>query len=98
MGTPRPIKKPELISTEDGVGTLCIDGQPLTASDIERLRSDRVARTEQTHRAVLAVASYANDSADCLELLSMLGFDNRQLVEARHQFRLEHSTQTAKAS
>ena len=98
MGTPRPSKKTTAISTEDVVGTLCIDGQPLTASDIERTRTDRVARTEQTQRAVVAVASYANDSSEALELLSMLGFDRRQLVEIREELRRERTPEAARAS
>lgn len=96
MGTPRP----QYLSTtsEDVVGTLCIDGQPLTASDIERTRAGRLARSRQVHRAVVAVAHFAQDRAECAELLAMLGFDIPTVFDVRAELRDTHSVEAARAS
>lgn len=96
MGTPR--HQYDSTTSEDVVGTLCIDGQPLTASDIEKTRSVRVARTMQTRRAVIAVAHFAHDRGEAAELLAMLGFDEHTVTAVRDQLREAQQFQTAKAS
>lgn len=96
MGTPRPSDTTE--STDDVVGTLCIDGQPLTEADVERIHADRAVRVEQIRRAVIAVAAFAHDGAECSEFLAMLGFETDIVSAVRDELHRQHGRQAAPVS
>jgi hypothetical protein len=60
------------------IGTLAVDGTPISGADLARVEAEEKLHAEWRSKAVLVVASAANDVADCRQLLDMLGLDPRE--------------------
>ena len=67
----------------EAVGTPCIDGTALSASDVQRA-ADKVAIERETlRRAIYAVAGHASDADECRSLFDMIGVDRASVRAAR---------------
>ena len=65
------------------IGTMSIDGTPISAADLARIEAEEKLHADQQRRAVRIVAAGALDAADCRTLLSILGLDRETVVSAR---------------
>ena len=63
------------------IGTMSIDGTPISEADLARIEAEEQLHAEQRRGAVRVVAATAVDAADCQTLLAMLGLD-RAIVES----------------
>ena len=63
------------------IGTMSIDGTPISEADLARIEAEEKLHAEQQRRTVRVVAGCALDAADCRSLLAMLGLD-RDIVQA----------------
>jgi hypothetical protein len=71
--------------TDSGIGTMSIDGTPISRTDLARIAAEEALHAEQQRNAVRVVASSALDAEDCRMLLAMLGMTNDVVAEARAQ-------------
>jgi hypothetical protein len=67
------------------IGTLSIDGTPISGADLARIEAEEKLHAEQQRSAVRVVASSALDADDCRTLLSILGLDQETVAAARAQ-------------
>jgi hypothetical protein len=67
------------------IGTLSIDGTPISQADLARIDAEEKLHTEQKRSAVRVVAASALDADDCRTLLSILGLDRETVAAARAQ-------------
>ena len=67
------------------IGTMSIDGTPISEADLARIDAEEKLHAEQQRRAVWVVAGAALDVADCTTLLSILGLGPDAVAAARGQ-------------
>jgi hypothetical protein len=67
------------------IGTMSIDGTPISGADMARIEAEEKLHAEQQRKAVRVIAGCAHDAADCRSLLSMLGLDREVVLAARRQ-------------
>jgi hypothetical protein len=67
------------------IGTMSIDGTPISEADLARIDAEEKLHTEQKRSAVRVVAASAQDADDCRTLLSILGLDREIVAAARAQ-------------
>jgi hypothetical protein len=65
------------------IGTLSIDGTPISEADLARIAAEEKLHAEQQQKTVRVVAGCALDADDCRSLLAMLGLDRDTIVAAR---------------
>jgi len=65
------------------VGTLSVDGTPISQADLARIEAEEKLHAEQQRRAVQVIAAASSDVDDCRMLLSMLGLGHEVVVAAR---------------
>jgi hypothetical protein len=65
------------------IGTMSVDGTPISEADVARIEADEKLHAEQQRNAVRVVASTARDAEDCRLLLSALGLDREIVLAAR---------------
>lgn len=65
------------------VGTLSVDGTPISQADLARIQAEEELHADQQRRAVRVVAATASDVEDCRTLLSMLGLGPEVVASAR---------------
>lgn len=65
------------------IGTMSIDGTPISEADLARIDAEEKLHTEQKRSAVRVVAASALDVDDCRTLLSILGLDREIVAAAR---------------
>jgi triosephosphate isomerase len=65
------------------LGTLSIDGTPISEADLARIEAEEKLHSQQQRSAVRVVASGAVDADDCRMLLSILGLDGATVAAAR---------------
>lgn len=65
------------------IGTMSIDGTPISEADLARIEAEERLHAEQQRSAVRVVAAGALDAGDCRELLAMLGLDRDVAAAAR---------------
>jgi hypothetical protein len=65
------------------IGTLSIDGTPISEADLARIAAEEKLHTDQQRNAVRVVAASALDADDCRTLLSILGLDGDIVASAR---------------
>lgn len=71
-------------SSLDEIGTLCIDGAPLTALDVAHVEAAEQARREALRSSLYAVATASRDAEDCRMIFDMLGIDLEVVRALRH--------------
>jgi hypothetical protein len=69
------------------IGTMSIDGTPISQADLARIEAEEKLHTEQQRKAVKVVAGASLDADDCRTLLSILGLDREIVAAARGQVR-----------
>jgi hypothetical protein len=69
------------------VGTMSVDGTPISQADLARIEAEEKLHAEQQRRAVQVVAAAASDVDDCRTLLSMLGLGHDVVAAARLELR-----------
>lgn len=67
------------------IGTMSIDGTPISEADMARIEAEEKLHTEQQRKAVRVIAGCALDADDCRSLLGMLGLDRDIVTAARGQ-------------
>jgi hypothetical protein len=67
------------------IGTLSIDGTPISEADLGRIAAEEKLHADQQRNAVRVVAASALDADDCRTLLSILGLDGDVVASARAQ-------------
>ena len=67
------------------IGTMSIDGTPISEADLARIEAEEKLHAEQQCQAVKVVAASAQDADDCRMLLSVLGLSNDMVAAARTQ-------------
>jgi len=67
------------------IGTMSIDGTPISEADLARIEAEEKLHSEQQRGAVRVVAASALNADDCRTLLSILGLDRETVVAARAQ-------------
>jgi hypothetical protein len=65
------------------IGTLSIDGTPISEADLARIAAEEKLHAEQQQKTVRVVAGCALDADDCRSLLAMLRLDPDTHVAAR---------------
>jgi hypothetical protein len=70
-------------SIAEAVGTPCIDGTALSASDVQRAAQKVAVERETLRRAIYAVAGHAGDAEECRNLFDMMGVDRASVRAAR---------------
>jgi hypothetical protein len=65
------------------IGTMSIDGTPISEADLARIEAEEKLHAEQQRKAVRVVAGAALDAEDCRSLLSMLGLERDVVLAAR---------------
>jgi hypothetical protein len=63
------------------IGAMAIDGTPISASDMARLRAEEELHAEGQRKAVRVVAASALGAEDCRLLLSILGLDGSVIAD-----------------
>ncbi len=69
------------------IGTMSIDGTPISQADLARIEAEEKLHAEQQRKAVKVVAGASLDADDCRTLLSILGLDREIVASARAQER-----------
>jgi hypothetical protein len=69
------------------IGTMSIDGTPISEADMARIEAEEKLHSEQQRSAVRVIAASAIDADDCRTLLSVLGLDQHIVAEARAEMR-----------
>jgi hypothetical protein len=67
------------------IGTLSIDGTPISEADLARIEAEEKLHAEQQRKTVRVVAGCALDADDCRSLLAMLGLNRDIVVSARDE-------------
>jgi hypothetical protein len=67
----------------EAIGTPCIDGTALSATDVERAAEKVAVERETLRRAIYAVAAHASDANECRSLFDMIGVDRGSVRAAR---------------
>jgi hypothetical protein len=67
------------------IGTMSIDGTPISEADLARIEAEEQLHAEQQRRAVRVVAASAHDAEDCRTLFAMLGLSQEIVLAARAQ-------------
>ena len=65
------------------IGTLSIDGTPISEADLARIEAEEKLHAEQQRKTVRVVAGSALNAEDCRSLLAMLGLDRDTVLAAR---------------
>jgi hypothetical protein len=65
------------------IGTLSIDGTPISEADLARIEAEERLHADQQRAAVRVVAASAIDADDCRTLLSILGLEREIVADAR---------------
>jgi hypothetical protein len=65
------------------IGTLSIDGTPISEADMARIEAEEKLHAEQQRKAVRVVAGSALNVEDCRTLLSILGLERDVVLAAR---------------
>lgn len=65
------------------VGTMSIDGTPISQADLARLEAEEKLHDDQQRQAARVVAAASLDVDDCRMLLSVLGLGDDIVREAR---------------
>jgi hypothetical protein len=65
------------------IGTMSIDGTPISEADLARIEAEEKLHTHQKRSAVRVVAASSLDAEDCRTLLSILGLDRDTVAAAR---------------
>jgi hypothetical protein len=65
------------------IGTLSIDGTPISEADLARIEAEEKLHGQQQRSAVRVVAATSLDADDCRTLLSILGLDQTVVAAAR---------------
>ena len=65
------------------VGTMSIDGTPISQADMARLEAEEKLHEEQQRKAARVIASASLDAEDCRMLLSALGLGADVVRDAR---------------
>ena len=65
------------------VGTMSIDGTPISQADMARLAAEEKLHEQQQRQAARVVASASLDVDDCRMLLSLLGLGDDIVRDAR---------------
>lgn len=69
------------------VGTMSVDGTPISQADLARIEAEEKLHAEQQRRAVQVIAAAAHDADDCRMLLSILGLGSDVVAAARRERR-----------
>lgn len=69
------------------VGTMSVDGTPISQADLARIEAEEKLHAEQQRRAVQVIAAAAHDVDDCRMLLSVLGLGSDVVAAARRELR-----------
>lgn len=69
------------------VGTMSVDGTPISQADLARIEAEEKLHAEQQRRAVQVVAAAAHDVDDARMLLSVLGLGTEVVKAARLELR-----------
>lgn len=69
------------------IGTMSIDGTPISEADLARIEAEEQLHAEQQRSAVRVVAASAIDADDCRTLLSVLGLETPVVAAARAEMR-----------
>ncbi|MDT4996225.1 MAG: hypothetical protein QOD45_293 [Pseudonocardiales bacterium] len=64
------------------VGSLSVDGSPISQADLHRLEAEEALHADWQRRAVRVVAGSAKDVHDCRLLLDILGLDRATVTAA----------------
>lgn len=67
------------------VGTLSVDGTPISQADMARIEAEEALHSEQQRKAVRVVAAAATDVDDARMLLSILGLGDDVVSSARSE-------------
>jgi hypothetical protein len=70
-------------TTTEAIGTPCIDGTALSASDVQRAADKVEVERETLRKAIYAVAGHADDATECRTLFDMIGVDRASVSAAR---------------
>jgi hypothetical protein len=65
------------------VGTLAVDGTPISQADLARIEAEEKLHADEQRRAVRVVAAGSLDADDCRTLLDILGLDGPMVAAAR---------------
>jgi hypothetical protein len=65
------------------VGTMSIDGTPISQADMARLAAEERLHEEQQRQAARVIAAASLDAQDCRELLAALGLGPEVVRAAR---------------
>lgn len=69
------------------VGTMSVDGTPISQADLARIEAEEKLHAEQQRRAVQVIAAVAHDADDARLLLSVLGLSPEVVKAARLDLR-----------
>lgn len=69
------------------VGTMSVDGTPISQADLARIEAEEKLHAEQQRRAVQVIAAAAHDVDDARMLLSVLGLGPEIVKAARLELR-----------
>ena len=69
------------------IGTMSIDGTPISEADLARIEAEEKLHSQQQRSAVRVVAASSLDADDCRTLLSILGLDTKTVEEARAEMK-----------
>lgn len=69
------------------IGTMSIDGTPISRADLARIEAEEELHADQRRSAVRVIAGVSHDADDCRTLLSMLGLERDIVLEARKTMR-----------
>lgn len=67
----------------EAIGTPCIDGTALSATDVQRAAEKVAVARDTLRRAIYAVAGHASDAEECRSLFDMIGVDRASVLSAR---------------
>jgi hypothetical protein len=65
------------------IGTMSIDGTPISAADLARIEAEEQLHADQQRKAVRVVAASALDAEDCRTMFAMLGLNHDIILAAR---------------
>lgn len=64
------------------VGSLSVDGSPISEADLHRLEAEEALHADWQRRAARVIAGSAKDVQDCRLLLDILGLDRATVAAA----------------
>jgi hypothetical protein len=65
------------------IGTMSIDGTPISEADLARIEAEEKLHAEQQRQTARVVAGCALDADDCRMMLAMLGLNQDVVASAR---------------